>query len=126
MIITELQEKLVNTKRGPAKKFVVKTDDGKMFDCFVGDWNKNWSVGQPISVSPEQWSSREWQGKMYYSVNAPRKDDGIPVVLPPAGKHDTSLYDLVNALARDVKRNHEETMAAIESLKKDPLEDVPF
>lgn len=134
MVITELQEKLITTKRGPAKKFVVKTDDGKTFDSFVNDWNQNWTVGMAINIDPSQWTSREYMGKMYYSVGAPKMNtfqsaptpanqpsNEIPVILPDAS---------INAISRDIRSNHEQVMAELHEIKEKigqaEVDKIPF
>jgi len=135
MIITELQEKLIETKRGPAKKFVVKTDDGKTFDSFVNEWNKDWSVGQALSIEPEQWTSREYNGKMYYSVGAPKRSFGnyqnhqqaAPVAQAQMNESGTdAMLVLIEKLTREVRSNHEQVMREFDSLKQAKEDEIPF
>ena len=76
--IKELSEKTVNTKFGEKKKWVL-TDSvsGRMYDSFHAGWNQRWKAGDTIYVFPEQVSSREWEGKTYYTLKAPNFADLI-------------------------------------------------
>lgn len=72
MKITQLTEKEVQTKYGLKKKWLVTVlkDDRTefMFDSWQGNWNTNWEVGTDLNTSKEQWKSREWQGKTYWTL----------------------------------------------------------
>jgi len=74
MKITKIGMQQVNTSYGQKQKFVVTATDGQKtvtFDSWVGNWNKNWQVGDEIEATKEQWKSRDYNGKTYWSLAAP-------------------------------------------------------
>ncbi len=125
MIIVSLEEKTVVTKRGPARKFVVKTDDGKTFDSFINDWNHNWVIGMPLNIEPDQWTSREYNGKLYYSVGAPRGSSFRPTVsVEPQNQGGPSIDSQLKSLAQEIRENHALVMEELSKVPK--RDDVPF
>lgn len=133
MIITQLELKTVNTKYGPKDKWVVKTDDGKIFDSFIGSWNQEWRVGMPLSIEPEQWQTREYQGKNYYTVNQPggtRSHQRVGGDQPAQSAMSPELIEALRRIYQLIEKTHEETMEALgatHTAKKEPepKNDIP-
>lgn len=71
MFIKKLSLKQVKTKFGDKEKYLITDENGKLYDCWIGNWNKDWKEGMEIPIKPEQIKSREWEGKTYWSIQAP-------------------------------------------------------
>lgn len=134
MLITSLELKTVTTKYGPKNKWVVKTDDGKVFDSFIGSWNQDWKVGMPLSIEPEQWQTREYQGKNYYTVNQPAGAGNIRHAAnapsQPAPALSPEVIEALRKIYQLIEKTHEEVMEALgatHTTKKEPepKSDIP-
>lgn len=73
LTIKTLQRKSVKTKYGDKDKYLITFVEkpNQLIDCFVGGWNGSWEVGTEIEVEQEQWQSREYEGKTYWTLKAP-------------------------------------------------------
>ena len=70
-IIKKLKTKLVQTRNGEAAVWnVFVEDDGQSTwaSSFVDDWNADWQEGMEIEIRPEQWRSRMYNDKEYWSI----------------------------------------------------------
>lgn len=75
MFITKLHTVSVNTKYGEKIKYIVNVNNnGKevIADSFLGEWNKDWSVGTNLP-NDVQWKSRLYNGKKYWTILSPLK-----------------------------------------------------
>ena len=73
LTIKTIQTKPVKTKYGDKDKYLITFVErpDQLVNCFVGGWNGGWGVGTQIEVSQDQWESREYQGKTYWTLRAP-------------------------------------------------------
>lgn len=72
--IAKISTVKVQTQYGEKDKYLVTIEqDGKQIqaDSFVGKWNNNWVLGMEFEIKKEQWKSREYNGKTYWSIMAP-------------------------------------------------------
>ena len=95
MKIQTITTKMASTKFGNKEKYVLTDENGKVLDCWKGNWNMYWKVGDEIDIKPEQIKEREWEGKKYYSIQAPLESRGGMNVQP--------LIDLLKHIADNQK-----------------------
>ena len=99
MFIKQLNKKQVTTKYGEKEKWNVLAEDGKWYDAWMGKWNADWKEGDTINVPVERIKSREYNGKTYYSIEAPpeaRFNGGAKVDLEPVMEALRKLYAKLN------------------------------
>ena len=97
MFIKKLSSKQLETKYGLKDKWIITDENDRMLDAFVGNWNKDWKEGQEIDVKDSQITSREYNGKTYYSIQAPpeaKKAWGAQVDLTPIMNALRQIYEL--------------------------------
>lgn len=72
IFISKLTRKDLTTKDGrAASKFTIITDEGKYYDSWCDDWNKDWKEGDTLNINEAQIQSREYNGKTYLTIKAP-------------------------------------------------------
>jgi hypothetical protein len=72
MLIKSLRNKQFETQRGIMNKVYITDETGRMYDAFIGDWNKDWQVGQTIDIPVDRIKNHEYNGKIYYTIYAPK------------------------------------------------------
>lgn len=80
MILKSLTSKEVQTKFGLKRKWIIKDEKGKMYDSWINQSNQDWKPGMTVDIKPEWIKSREWEGKLYYSIQLPRPNPSQEVI----------------------------------------------
>ncbi len=105
MRITYLDKKTIETKFGAKEKYTLKLqkDDGAEVFCdsWVSKWNQYWKVGDEIYPVKEQWKSREYNGKTYWTLEQLKIDWGNELV-----KVNEKLDRVLFILGADKKDEH--------------------
>jgi len=96
-----LSKKSVSTQYGDKEKYNLqfKEKPNQWLDSFVGGWNSDWKIGQQVEISKEQFQSREYEGKTYWTIKAPEGAKGGGGVSWAA---HNSLVEQFNQLAERV------------------------
>lgn len=148
MRITYLDKKTITTKFGDKEKYSVTVEkDGRpfYFDSWVGKWNQNWRVGDDLNPTKEQWKSREWNGKTYWTLEQLKIDWGnelmkvnekldrvlahlgdAPAVTPQKAHANLVVQQAVDMLGGRVVEDEIPTINMGEPENEIRLEDVPF
>lgn len=148
MRITYLDKKTIQTKFGDKEKYSVTVDkDGRpfYFDSWVGKWNQNWRVGDELNPTKEQWKSREWNGKTYWTLEQLKIDwgqelvkvnekldkilallDDAPAVTYQESHTNPVVQQAVDMLGGRVAKEDIPVINVDEPEKEIRLEDVPF
>lgn len=71
-IIDSLQRREMTTIYGQRSKWIVHTTEGFMFDSWIEKWNTNWSIGMGLEIDESQVKARDYNGKTYFNVGAPK------------------------------------------------------
>ena len=74
LTISRYSTKTIQTSRGDSLVCNFNAG-GKWYNAFVGKWNENWKDGMTVEVLDSQITSKEKNGKTYWNVNAPPKED---------------------------------------------------
>lgn len=99
MFIRKLTSKEVSTKYGIKSKWIVTDENSKMYNSWIGSWNKDWKEGDEISIKESQITSRDWEGKTYFTIQAP------PEAKKPRGGGSIDLSPVIEALRRIWEQN---------------------
>lgn len=103
MFIAQLKTKQVQTKKyGLKEKWLITDENGKVYESFIGKWNSGWKEGQTIEVKPENITSREYQGKIYYSIKAPPEARGGGVNLELVMDGLRKIYAKLNEIEAQI------------------------
>jgi hypothetical protein len=98
MFIKQLNKTTAKTKYGDKEKWLLNADDGKTYDSFIGLWNKDWQEGQEIEVKETQITNREYNGKTYWSIQAPPEAKRGGVDLEPVMEALRKIYAKLNEI----------------------------
>lgn len=128
--IQKLEKRDVTTKFGEKQKYVITTTDGKMIDSWISGWNKHWVEGDTVEFEKDQVTSREYNGKTYHTLNAPK--DAQRAASAPA-KADPEILTKLDSMDKKldllVRRGVTEDMenpAVGTGNDEIKIEDVPF
>jgi len=129
MTIKSISRKQIETKFGPKEKLGIQFVErpGVWVDSWVGAWNQNWKIGDQIEVKKDQWKSREYQGKTYWTLSAPPEARGF-INLQPITEALERLQERVEALEEAVYTPEEvaEEEIPIVGAQNEANDEIPF
>lgn len=73
-LIEKVELKEISTKYGLKQKYIAtfKKEEKKIVaDSWLANWNRDWKEGMEVKIEDNQWQSREYNGKTYWTVRAP-------------------------------------------------------
>lgn len=78
LTIKSISEKTVKTQYGDKTLYNLSFTENPEIpvSSFRGQWNKDWKEGTQIEVDDSQWQSREYNGKIYWTLKAPESAKG--------------------------------------------------
>jgi len=103
MFFKKLSTKDLNTVKGPARKFLVTDETGKMYDSWMDKWNENWREGDEVKIDPAQITSRLYNGKEYFTINRPASSKTVVAAAVNNEKLD-KIYQLLSEVNTKVDR----------------------
>jgi hypothetical protein len=118
MKILELTSK-PNTYNG--QDWQGKTEDGKTFYSTIGNWNRDWKVGDEIVLQPNQIEQKtSKQGNSYYKLKAP------PEARQFGGGNNPALLDGIKAILDLLKRidDKQDQILKIVGFSEAPAEEI--
>ena len=73
LTISDLKARNIETKFGLKEKWSIRFAEKPdlWVDVWQGNWCKNWVIGARVKIEDDQWQSREYQGKPYWTIRAP-------------------------------------------------------
>jgi hypothetical protein len=70
--IESISRRAVGTKNGPRDVWSLMADDGDWYSSFIGRWNRDWQVGQVITLSDDQVVENSSNGRVFRNIKPPR------------------------------------------------------
>lgn len=95
----KLYKKEVTTKFGPKIKLNF-WDGNKWISAFDATWNKNFTEGMTLDDSKFKVTSREFQGKTYYTLEIIKTDEELLKSLKLILEKMTAIEEKINQLSK--------------------------